>query len=222
VYTDTQVGELNVGRLSTSPVKRKHLIIAVIGSQAAAMLILALIARAIANSSNGVGVAAFAFAYAIPALTALCVYARGALAPSLSIRHRIARMLGAVFLTLVGHIMAVAALQFINLGSHSFALRHRFPIEIRDASSTGAVTFIPQNYDDWRHGHIASAAWQQGGLYVRHVVYSRGAMFTFTTSGLVLILEGAENGDPYNWSDWSWGVGNPHDFRFPESWYGDS
>jgi hypothetical protein len=190
--------------------KRKHLIIAVVGSQILAMLILALIARATADSLSGGGVTIVAVVYAVPALIALIVYARRALAPSVSFRARAARLLGAVFLTFIGHIAGVVALQFMSLGCHSFALRHRFPIEIREAPSAGAVSFIPQNYDDWRHGHIASAAWQQGGLYVRHMIYSRGAMFTFTTSGLVLILEGSENGDPYYWSGWSWSIGDPN------------
>ncbi len=204
------------------PVRRKHLIIAVICSQALAMLILAMIARVTVNSLSGGGVAILAFAYAIPALTAFIIYTRRALAPSVSFRTLAAHMFGAVLLTFIGHIVGVIALQFMSLGCRSFALRHRFPIEIRDVAPAGEVIFVPQNYDDWIHEQIASAAWQQGGLYVRHVVYSRGAIFTFTTSGLVFVLEGAENRDPCYWSGWSWSIGAPHDFSFPERWYGNS
>jgi hypothetical protein len=203
-------------------VKRSHVILIVIGIQAVAMLLLALLGRMVGGSLSGISLTMFAFAYLIPIVAAFIANARFAFVPSLGFLSRVGRLFTSVFLALIGHVVSVVALQLTDPWSRTFALRHRFPTEIREATDSGAVTFIPQNYDDWNYENIATAVWLQGGLYVRHVVYSRGAMFAFTTSGLVFILEGAEGRDPCCWSGWSWWLGNPHEFQFPKRWYGAS
>ena len=119
-------------------------------------------------------------------------------------------------------IVALLVLIVAYFGGYGFAVSHRYPIEIREAKPTGAVTFTQQNYDDWNHEQIASATWWRGGLLVRHVIYSQGLIFAFTTSGRVLGLSGSENNGPCYCVESFWWTGDPHDFPFPTRWYGAS
>lgn len=116
--------------------------------------------------------------------------------------------------------MAIVALIIACFVGHRFAVSHCYPIEIREVSPAGAVTYIPQNYDDWNHEQIASEAWWKGGLFVRQVIYSRGLAFTFTSSGRVLGLLGTENNGPDRCVESFWWTGDPQSFPFPERWYG--
>jgi hypothetical protein len=119
-----------------------------------------------------------------------------------------------------GFLVAIVVLTVAYFGGHRLAVTHRYPIEIREVPPEGAVTYIPQNFDDWNHEQIASDAWWKGGLFVRKVIYSRGLAFTFTSSGKVLGLLGTENNGPNRCEDSFWWTGDPHAFPFPERWYG--
>lgn len=119
-------------------------------------------------------------------------------------------------------IVALLVLVVVYLGGYGFAGSRRYPIEIREVTPTGAVTFTQQNYDDWNHEQISSATWLRAGLLVRHVIYSQGLIFAFTTSGRVLGLRGGENNGPCYCEESFWWTGDPHDFQFPPRWYGAS
>src|SRR4051794_16289541 len=80
---------------------------------------------------------------------------------------------------------------------YPFALRQQFPIEIRETAGTGESKFQPQTLSDWSAEQIASAVWLRGALTIRRAIYSRGLVFTFTTSGRVLGLTGTENNGPW-------------------------
>ncbi len=89
-----------------------------------------------------------------------------------------------------------------------------YTVEIRNVAPGGAVTYLPQRYEEWSHTEDIAAIRQHTFNRIYHSVFYDGLQYNFSRSGHVYAIEGTECGAPFNFVHaWDWS-GDPHQFPY--------